>query len=393
MKKLCILSAMLMVCFQAGAYKILWGRNITITSPVHEDLYIAGGTVTINAPVYGDLIIAGGTLTINDSVMNDLLLAGGTVFIHGYVGDDIRCAGGELHVQQNVAGDLVITGGQVNIDRGVIIGGGLVTSGGKVRVDGEVKGKVESSAGEMIFNGKAWSGFQSSSNTLVMNGTVLGPARLASRHLTIGNDAAFFQPVHFWTRKGTADFRQSLKKSQAVYDPALKMDGNYWYFLGRSTILGFIWYLGMVMVFILLMQYLFSNTFKKAGDTVYQSTWRSLGLGLIFFIGVPVLSVVLLVTLVGIPLGLLVLFGYVGVILLATIITSVVAANWINNRFNYNWSYMRLVFTSLALFLLFKLISLTPFFGWLVMLLMACVAFGAILINIHWRKHHTIAVH
>lgn len=47
-------------CFftSAFAFRIEYGKNVTINHPVYEDLYIAGGTIVINAPVYGDLIIA-----------------------------------------------------------------------------------------------------------------------------------------------------------------------------------------------------------------------------------------------------------------------------------------------------------------------------------------------
>ena len=43
----------------AFAFKIQYDNYITISKPVFEDLYIAGGNIVINAPVYGDLIIAG----------------------------------------------------------------------------------------------------------------------------------------------------------------------------------------------------------------------------------------------------------------------------------------------------------------------------------------------
>jgi hypothetical protein len=124
---------------------------------------------------------------------------------------------------------------------------------------------------------------------------------------------------------------------------------------------------------------------KKAADTGFNSTLKSLGMGVLFFIIVPVAAIVLFVTLIGVPLGLLLVFGYIILILLATVITSVVGANWINNRYEKNWNFWRLVFTGFGLFVLLKLITFTPFVGWLIILLMVCMAFGAILLNINWR--------
>lgn len=79
MKKVLLISTVIINCFTAFTFRIEYGSNVTINQPVYDDLYIAGGNITINAPVYGDLIIAGGTIIINDSVKNDILLVGGTV--------------------------------------------------------------------------------------------------------------------------------------------------------------------------------------------------------------------------------------------------------------------------------------------------------------------------
>lgn len=386
MKKVLICLTLLLIFLPASAYRIVWGRTVTISRPVYEDLYVAGGTITINAPVYGDLIVAGGNVSINDSIMNDLLLLGGTVHINGYVVDDIRCAGGQLHVMKSTGGDLAITGGEVEIDRDVTIAGGLMTSGGTVIFNGIVNGPVQAYAGKFAFNGVAGNNFSYHGDKLMMNGTVNGVSVLSSRQMTIGENASFNNSVRFWNKKGSQDFAQSLKNGRAVYDPSLKIKGKNWYFLGHSSVFGLFWYVGMVFLFIIVIQYLFSNTMRKAGDTVFNSSLKSLGWGLLFLIVVPLATLLLLLSIIGIPLGLLLLFSYIGLIILATIITSVVVANWLNNRFNYHWSYWQLVMSALALFILFKLLTFTPFLGWFIMMVLACIAFGALLLNINWHK-------
>ena len=376
----------------AQAYQIKWGRNITISTPVYEDLYITGGTITINAPVYGDLIVAGGTIILNDTVANDLLLAGGNVTMNGYVADDIRCAGGELNISQKIGGDLVITGGKVTIDRTVIISGGLIASGGEMIVDGTVMGIVKTAAGKMTFNGIANKTFETHSDRLVMNGTVNGVAILAARNITTGNNAAFNNNIRYWNKKGSMDFGQAIKSGTATFDSSLKLKSNTWYFLGRASALGLLWYLGMVFLFLILIQYLFSNTLKKAATSISNSFGKSLLWGLIFFVGVPLVVLLLLVTIIGIPIGVIIMFSYVGLIVLATIITSLVFANWYNTRFNNGWTFWQTVSAALGMFILLKIISFTPFFGWLIMLVIAFVAFGSIVQNIDWRKKHTMAV-
>jgi hypothetical protein len=134
-----------------------------------------------------------------------------------------------------------------------------------------------------------------------------------------------------------------------------------------------------------IIEYFFSAVMTKTGDTVFNKTLKSLGVGVLFFIAVPIAAVLAFITIIGVPVGLLLLFNYVILILLATVITSVVTAHWLNNRFNHKWNYWRLVFAALAVFIVLKLVSFLPFLGWLIALLAICMAFGAILQNIHWK--------
>lgn len=392
MKRFIILLILTMQFSSVQAYRIEWGRTVTITAPVHEDLYIAGGTITINAPVYGDVIIAGGTITINDTISNDLLLAGGNVTINGYVADDIRCAGGELHILQHIGGDLVITGGTVEIAKDVIISSGLVTGGGTVVMNGIVNGDVRAAAGSFTFNGIANKNFDCRADKLILNGSVAGNSILAAREIIIQPNASFNNSIRYWNKEGKLNFRQSIKNGNAVFDPSLKMTSKNWYYLGHASILGLIWYLLTVFSFILLLQFLFANTFKKAGHDTGHSLLKSLGLGFLFFVGVPVAVALLLITIIGIPIGLIVMTSYVVIVLLATVITSLVFANWYNEKFGYNWGYWKTSLSAMAMFILFKLVSFTPFLGWLIMIVVACIAFGALLRNIDWRKRHSVSI-
>lgn len=392
MKKISLFLLACILIQTAKAYRIQWGRNVIISTPVHEDLYVAGGTVTINAPVYGDVIVAAGTIYINDTISNDLLLAGGTVHLNGYIGDDVRCAGGQLHILKNIAGDLVITGGTVDIAKNVVIGGGLISSGGDVICNATINNDVKVAAANFTFNGTANKNFDCRADKLTVSGSINGTSVLAAREIIISDNASFNNSVRYWDQKGKLDFKQSIKYGQAFYDRSLKLQTNNWYFLGHATILGLIWYLLTVFLFITLIQYLFGSTFKKAGHTTGNSLLKSLGYGFLFFIGVPVAVALLLVTVIGIPFGLIMMMSYIVLVLLATVITSLVFANWYNDKFGYDWKFWQIVFSATAMFVLFKLVSFTPFLGWFVMIIIACVAFGSLLRNIDWRKKPAVTV-
>jgi hypothetical protein len=382
------IAALFLSCYfftSAFAFRIEYGKNITIGHPVYEDLYIAGGNIVINAPVYGDLIIAAGTVTINDSVSNDILLAGGEITFNGFVGDDIRCAGGNLRISKNIAGDVIIAGGTIIVDKGVNIGG-LIASGGEVTIDGMIVNSVKAASGKFVLNGMIMKDFDCRGGNITINGVIQGKTILAaSSKIIIGENAEFKNEVRYWA-PSKVDFKQSLKNGNAVFDNSLKVKYSRWYYLGFNAFWGLIWYIGMAFLMILVIQYLFSKTMKRAGDSVYNSTLRSLGYGLLFFVAMPIISIIAFITLIGVPIGIILLLSYIILILFATCITSVVASNWLNNLRNSEFNFWKISFSALGIFILLKILAFTPFLGWLIMGFLVLIAFGAILLNVNWRK-------
>jgi hypothetical protein len=109
-------------------------------------------------------------------------------------------------------------------------------------------------------------------------------------------------------------------------------------------------------------------------------------------VGIPVAIAVSFVMLLSIPVGLILLFGYLILFVLATSISSVVIANWLNNvYFKGKWKYIKLSFASFFVFVVLKLFSLTPFVGFPITVLVVCMAWGAILLNIKWKRQQTIS--
>lgn len=372
-----------MVCqfLFASAIRTEYGRNIIINKPVYEDLYVAGSNITINAPIYGDLIIAGGTVVINDTVTNDILLAGGTAIFNGYVGDDIRCAGGNLRISKNVNGDVVAAGSEVIIEAGVTIGG-LMISGGEIILNGDVQGEVRGMFDRFTLNGKITRGIDCRGGTFSMNGSVEGQSVVSAHYIILGNTAVFNNDLRYWSEQRAVDFESHMKNGKAIYDPSLHIRSEEWYFLGFTSLILLVSYLGMALVMTLVIQYLFAGTMKSAAGTVYNHSLKSLGLGFLFFIGIPVVALASLITVIGVPIGILMILAYIVLILLATVITSVVAANWLNNVYEKNWNFWRLSFAAFGIFVLLKLIFLTPVVGGIILLLLVCSSFGAILYNI-----------
>lgn len=369
-----------------------YGDDVVIDDAVDHDIYVAGGTVTINAPIRGDLIVAGGTININDSVTHDLLVAGGNIIVNGVVADDIRCAGGKIRLNSTVLGDFVVTGGDINIARNAAVAGSLLSSGGAVTLDGNIKGNARIASGTFALNGVVERELGARSGAIVINGKVHGPAVIAAETIDLGDNAAFQSDVRYWSKSGSLDFGNSLQGGKATYDVGMAMESGKWHYLGFASVMMLLWYLGMAFVMIFVIQHLFGQTLENAANTIRSDSIKSLGLGFLFLIGVPIAIVILFITLIGIPIAIVTLLGFLAIILFATVITSLVISNWINNTYyQSSWRSGRISVVAFVIFVILKLGSLTPFIGPLVMFLFACMAFGGILLNVRWRRDTALA--
>jgi cytoskeletal protein CcmA (bactofilin family) len=362
------------------------GRDKLITQPVEGDLYV-------NAKINGDLVAAGGTISVNDSVMGDALLAAGTLVLNGFINDDVRAAGGTIKITENVKGDVVVAGGEIEIAPDVSIFGDLISTGGTTILHGTVKGKVKLLGGEVHLNGTVEKDLEVKSGELFVNGRIMGKSSLAAEEITLMEGARFYQDVAYWQEAGEMNFSNAMAAGKATFRPELQLDidGTSWYYLGFGSFVFVLWYMLSALLLLFLFEYLFPELMKKAGYTANQDTARVLGYGILYLLGIPVISILLFITIIGIPVGVFTLVFYIFSIIVAHVISSVVLANWYNEKYGQHWSTISLVWVALGFFIGLRLISLIPVAGWLVSIIVVGIAFGAVIDTLRRKPIATVA--
>lgn len=359
---------------------------MTINKPRNSNLYVTAGTVTINAPIFGDLIVTGGSVNINDTISQDVLIFGGRVLLNGVVSGDVRCIGGEIIINKAIAGDLLAAGGIVEIENTATIGSIAVT-GGNVTFKGRCINDLNVAAGKFLLAGNVGGNVTSKGGTLFIEGNIKGKASLAASEDIIFSDAARIgRGIRYWLPfHAPLKIPAGVSSSAPSYDELLSITHSRWYFLGASTFLGLMWYLGMAYILILLLQYLFATTFYRAGIKVHAKPFKSFLTGLAYFVGVPILSILLLATIIGLPLTLIVSFFYIASVLMATVISSVVIVNWVSFFSDREYSLIKMSGMGIGTFALLKILTFTPFFGSFLMIVIAATAFGALMMSIRWK--------
>jgi hypothetical protein len=361
--------------------------TIVITKPVEGNLYVSGVKAIVNAPVHGDLVVGGGVVEVNDSVSNDLLAAGGRVYLRSWVGQDIRCAGGYLEIGTPHANEVIASGGKVHLLSSATVDVFSAT-GGNVIIDGVVNKVATVTCSAFRLNGKVLGDAELRGANLTINGSIGGNVQIAATEsIVITEYADLSRVVKYWTPiNAPLRLPARLHSHPTVYDPLLSITYSKWYFLGATNFLGFLWYMSMTALIIALLEYLFRQVFTRSARYFRGHPARSGLYGVGFVVGVPLVAIILLATIIAIPLGLLLAAGYIGVLILATIISAMILTHVVQEVSMANWSYWKMVGVGMFLYVLLKIIWLTPFFGKPLWGVIVCMSLGSMMFSIHIHR-------
>lgn len=359
------------------------GNQVNISNPVEGDLYVGASTININASINGDLIAASRYCFIRDTVQEDAVIMAQEIYLESPIMDDARLMGGQVHIRADVFGDLFIAGGSVNIDQDVTIHGNLYVGGGTVKLYGRVLGTVELGGGEVFFDGIAEQEATLKAGTLYLSGNFQGPAQLAAEKMEVTAQAEFYQNVRYWTEEGTVDFGPSLKgNSQAQFDESLRTNINDYDWKDAVGVGAVLFTVGRILsaaLVIMILVWAFSNFFRRTSERLIGNYATSLGYGMLFLLGVPLLIVIAFITVIGIPVGLFSLATYGISLGFAHILTALLVTYWWQEYQQLQWNKTKAILVAVGVFALLKLVSWIPFIGWLISLAAVATTFGAIL--------------
>lgn len=279
---------------------------------IHEGWFFAAGDqVMIEGTVNGDAYVAGGVVEIDGIINGDLLVGGGQVTVSGAVSDDIRVAGGVVRLNGKVGKNISAAGGTITIGKTAAVGGSVLSACGNFQVAGTIEGEAKVAAGDMTVTGtimrnvdfvgdnlSVLSGAKIGGNVQIRvrekehveitEGTVIGKVDILTREEKPFQEIFGLHPIHFWFK-----------------------------ILWACSLL----LTGLVLVFA------FPRQLTGIGTTIAGLPGKSFVWGVVGLILIPIVSVLLLVTIVGIPLGLFFLSAFCWVAYLSQLSLGVFLGN------------------------------------------------------------------
>jgi hypothetical protein len=354
-----VLGALLLVPGLAVAAEFRAGeqQSIGASERIQNDVYIAGGSVTSSGAIVGDLVAGGGNIIINGDVSADVIAGGGNVSILSNVGDDVRAGGGNIVILGKVAGDVVVGGGQVSIG-GPGIGGDVAVGGGKIRIDAPVGGSVKIAGGDVY-----------------INSTITGKVEIQAQTVTLGKNAVINGDLIYSATKELTQEQGAVVHGQVHYTPRAKNNTP-----AALAALFSLWVLGKFLA-LLIASLLLGLIFRRfTGELIQKATARplfELGRGLLVLVALPIISILLCVTVLGIPLGMIGFFSFALVMLVAWLVAPIILGSVVLGYFTKQYGEVSWKSILLGAFL-YSLLGFIPFLGWLAQVIILLISLGSI---------------
>jgi cytoskeletal protein CcmA (bactofilin family) len=278
-----------------------------------KDLYTWTQTLMIDGTLDGDLTVWCQNGSINGAVTQDVNVFAQDLTITGEVGDDIRAIANSMNILGTVKGNVLAAGSFIRVGPDAVIEGDLLVGAGTVTIDGEVRGGVRIGTGH-----------------LTMNGTVAGDAHISTDGgITMGDDASIGGDLHY---EGPAqiEFRHGAVKGAITFSrSADDLERELESAIGEfTTMFGIVMHIFLFLAALIAGSVIFAFTkdhANKTAEILRKKPLKSLGIGFIAAICVPIVCVIMLVLVLTIPLSAVLFLVYI----VALYIAKFYVATWL----------------------------------------------------------------
>ena len=318
--------------------------RVVISGTVNGDVYAAGGRILVDGVINGDLIVAGAKVILSGKVSQDARIAGAHVVISGTVGRNVTVGAADLQVTEagRIQGNVLAAGGEVEVEGQ--IGRDAKIGAGKVTVSNNIGGDLAVAAGAARLTSKA---------------LVEGRLRYWSETAPVMDEGA--------TIRGGVTHRQFSEWWQT--------EGFRRGFAGLRLMTTVISVVSTLILGLVLLR-LYPVFTRRVALIIRERPMRALGWGAAALVGIPLAAAVFLVTVLGMPIGIILMSLY-GVMLY---LSRVYAMTWFGQVLLRRTSDSApLAWSFVAGLAVYALLSVIPVVGELVTLVTVLFGLGALL--------------
>lgn len=330
---------------------IKFANVIDIQAPVNGDVIVVASSLTISGPVAGDVIAVANIIRISGEVSGSIRVAGGSIEIDSQVSQNVWAVGSTVAInpEAKVSWDVYAAGANVDIEAPV--GGNIWAAGAAVVINNEVGKNVAVSIdkdGQLIFNPQA-----------KVKGDVTYKAKSEDQLII---------------REGAEISGQISKKAIA-----LPSDFDLKRFFNIGSIFFTIITLFSLLVIGLIFVSLVPKVILDIKTEMIKRPAASIGRGLVYFIVTPVITILLMITVIGIPLALIIISLYLISLFVSKVIAAFVIGLVLVDKISKDKYKGSLVWPLVIGLLVYIIITRLPLVGWLITLTLMLWVLGALI--------------
>jgi hypothetical protein len=339
---------------------------------ISETYFGSADEVNIAGTINGDAYISGGNIDFTGIVNGDLIVAGGNVTISGTVSDDVRAAGGQVLIDGAVGKNITVAGGNVTLDSGTDIGAGVVAAGGNVVLNAPIPGSLYVGGGSVRINSSV------GQNVTAAGGQItLGSAAQIGNNLTYWSENALAQQEG--SQVGGQVSRQTKPEWKATPGDEREIEPAEAAGIITGAAITFL-ILQILSSFIIgfLLLHFFPVYAARTVAIIEKKPWLTIGIGFLALIIGPIAAVILFITVIGIPLGFILLAAY----FIALYIAHIYAALFLGKKiFGYAKKEVADIWSLLTGIVILAVIGLIPVIGGLTTFVVLLVGLGGLLLS------------
>lgn len=338
------------------------------TETVDKDYFAIAERVEVNGVVNGDAYVAGGIVLVNGDIKGDLLSAGGNITISGNVTGDVRVAGGNVTFSDaNVGGNVTVGGGNVTFDKASVVKGSIVGGGGNLQIFSTNGRGATLGGGSILIDGFIKGDVSAGANNLILasNANIDGDFIYYSE-----NEAKISDGANILGEVKHEIPKQGKTKHKGRGETGLALAG----FIYAIKAIDIFW---LIIIGLLLIYSIPIFSKRTAELATKKIGWAFLaGLGVLLFL--PIVGVVFMVSIIGIPIALIIFFAFFLVFWLGRIFSLYALGLFVLSRFKKKDARGLAYITGIVIYVL---LSIVPVIDFVASAAISIVGVGALVIT------------
>jgi hypothetical protein len=330
--------------------------KVPVGEVVDGNLYTAATDINIEGEITGDLICATAKLNVSGKVGGDIICATSDSDISGEVGASVRLLSNNTKISGLIANNIFLVSQKLYLEDVSVVGRDLLFAGDEVYSSGKIGGDIWGLFSKLEIKGEVKKNLNIRMDDQINKDEV---------NLKIYPEAKVGGDVNY-TGLSQAQYEIGSVSGQVIHNTPEKKTLDFFAWLKKH-----LYKIFSALVIALLLSFWLKSSLSKITTDLQQNFWQIFWPGILFIFLPPIAFIFLLITIIGIPLGLIVLVIWIPVLYVAQVLTAMVLGQALLLRFKKNKANSPTVAIIIGVPLLWLLYGI-PFFGFFIAF-MACV--------------------